>query len=499
MPAALRARTVRSVAEIIEDLENADLRPDAVLQEAVGHAQELAPTVIDLVEQAATGADLLEHEENLLFWGIHVLGAARRTELFQPLMRLLRQIPTDRLEQLLGDVLSESLASIVISVFDGKSAPLVDACADRDVGGYARWSLIGALARLTFDGAVARETTLAFLDRFDRETLAEPGDLAWQGWQDAICLLGLEDMWQRLLIACREGRFVLRQDNDLEFCEEQLRLARELAPGCDDLFCDANYVAIDDPVEALEWVDDEDDEEDDSHACDPASSFALTQEEIDWFTAFLKSERLPPHAITVEQIDGYLCALAMDPDRARARKCIDKIFGATGETSVFENVHQRHKVQGLITRMWNTIHDRLNGHYAHWPLLQTTNAPQGQLWAKGFHAGTAITESEWHQRIDSHEDILLFLSPILRLVLNDGEQLEDVRMTPEYRQECVALLRPSILGVYTTLQLHALRARPIQQAQPARSTKVGRNDPCPCGSTKKYKRCCGSSEKLALH
>lgn len=25
---------------------------------------------------------------------------------------------------------------------------------------------------------------------------------------------------------------------------------------------------------------------------------------------------------------------------------------------------------------------------------------------------------------------------------------------------------------------------------PARSEKVGRNDPCPCGSGKKYKRCC---------
>ena len=24
-----------------------------------------------------------------------------------------------------------------------------------------------------------------------------------------------------------------------------------------------------------------------------------------------------------------------------------------------------------------------------------------------------------------------------------------------------------------------------------RLTKVGRNDPCPCGSLKKYKRCCG--------
>jgi preprotein translocase subunit SecA len=25
--------------------------------------------------------------------------------------------------------------------------------------------------------------------------------------------------------------------------------------------------------------------------------------------------------------------------------------------------------------------------------------------------------------------------------------------------------------------------------------KVGRNDPCPCGSGKKYKKCCGAKEK----
>ena len=27
--------------------------------------------------------------------------------------------------------------------------------------------------------------------------------------------------------------------------------------------------------------------------------------------------------------------------------------------------------------------------------------------------------------------------------------------------------------------------------RPEKQKKVGRNDPCPCGSGKKYKRCCG--------
>ena len=34
--------------------------------------------------------------------------------------------------------------------------------------------------------------------------------------------------------------------------------------------------------------------------------------------------------------------------------------------------------------------------------------------------------------------------------------------------------------------------RVVRTAQPVRSEKIGRNDPCPCGSGKKYKKCCGA-------
>ena len=36
----------------------------------------------------------------------------------------------------------------------------------------------------------------------------------------------------------------------------------------------------------------------------------------------------------------------------------------------------------------------------------------------------------------------------------------------------------------------------VKEAAPAQRTvqKVGRNDPCPCGSGKKYKKCCGKDE-----
>ena len=41
------------------------------------------------------------------------------------------------------------------------------------------------------------------------------------------------------------------------------------------------------------------------------------------------------------------------------------------------------------------------------------------------------------------------------------------------------LLEKDVLGV---------KEKPMTRMQP----KVGRNDPCPCGSGKKYKQCCGA-------
>ena len=35
--------------------------------------------------------------------------------------------------------------------------------------------------------------------------------------------------------------------------------------------------------------------------------------------------------------------------------------------------------------------------------------------------------------------------------------------------------------------------------QPVRSEKIGRNEPCPCGSGRKYKKCCGASPPPTLH
>jgi len=239
-----------SPADFIADLRRARARRDETLRLAVDCAGEIAPAVIELVGRAASLGTLSVEDHNLLFWGIHVLAAARRRELFQPLMRLIRQCPDDPLEEVLEDAISDTLPRIIISVFDGDAGTLIGACADRKVEGGVRWAMIGALARLTFDGSVARETTLAFLDRFDRDSLAEPDDYAWEGWLEAIYLLGVEEMRERPCVASQEDRFFEYED-ELDEWEKRLTLARSLARGDTSLFEKADYEPINDAVEAV--------------------------------------------------------------------------------------------------------------------------------------------------------------------------------------------------------------------------------------------------------
>ncbi|MBR6530302.1 MAG: SEC-C domain-containing protein, partial [Clostridia bacterium] len=37
----------------------------------------------------------------------------------------------------------------------------------------------------------------------------------------------------------------------------------------------------------------------------------------------------------------------------------------------------------------------------------------------------------------------------------------------------------------------SVKKKPVRTS----SAKVGRNDPCPCGSGKKYKKCCGAAKE----
>lgn len=52
-----------------------------------------------------------------------------------------------------------------------------------------------------------------------------------------------------------------------------------------------------------------------------------------------------------------------------------------------------------------------------------------------------------------------------------------------------AILKAKIIGK-KFMPLDGIASQHLQKAMARRPPKVGRNDPCPCGSGKKFKKCC---------
>ena len=127
-------------------------------------------------------------------------------------------------------------------------------------------------------------------------------------------------------------------------------------------------------------------------------------------------------------------------------------------------------------------------------------------WADGFKQGYFWLEKIWSGYIPAEIEeefgyqvtVLCFFSN-QRMANSLFEDIKNEEVTLESMAENMQRLFPDAMRGVALLgnsihQALATRAESNQQSQPPeRSEKVGRNAPCPCGSGKKFKKCCGLS------
>lgn len=237
--------------ELVDALSAAKHLPRDALRQAAAAPETIADEVLRVLEGGAAGLELADADADLLFWGLHVLAAARDTRAFAPLMRLLRQ-DGDTLDDLLGDAATMTLPRIVASLFDGDDAELHAPILDSTTDEIVRNELFCALAFLTHEGRVERARTRNLLVRFDDKKVAVESDIGWVGWEESIAVLGFRDLAPRVEAARRDGRLVGKV-SDAAWFRATLREA-EAKPADRERFDDRRYGYLDDPVAALAWT-----------------------------------------------------------------------------------------------------------------------------------------------------------------------------------------------------------------------------------------------------
>ena len=158
----------------------------------------------------------------------------------------------------------------------------------------------------------------------------------------------------------------------------------------------------------------------------------------------------------------------------------------------------------LVMRHWNAIAETLQAGDVHLPLLleDEHGITHADDWAQGFLRGMALRRADWGELLND-EDEGGWIIPIFALA---HEHDPDPAMRPyrepmsaERREDLIVRAAAGITAIYRYFEPRRRMLADLRSERPTHrhtGRKIGRNDPCSCGSGKKYKHCCG---KPTLH
>lgn len=244
---------------------------------------------------------------------------------------------------------------------------------------------------------------------------------------------------------------------------------------------------------------------------------SLSDAEIDEINTFLA--RVDGGAIPdAEALDGFFVALACTIDMVMPSEYMEFLqAGATLDGDlVFDNMTEAQRFMELITQHSNHVNAKLEASTRVLKsdpgslmsldifeplLLPDTNSDfLGNNWANGFLQGTKIRRSQWVD-LAQDEDHGGPMIPIWALAYENHPDPEmrpyTEPMSSERREELLAGLMASAIQLHHHFHERQKTAPVLETGTFTRSAqKTGRNKPCPCGSGKKFKQCCGRQRLL---
>ena len=196
----------------------------------------------------------------------------------------------------------------------------------------------------------------------------------------------------------------------------------------------------------------------------------------------------------LSELDGFLAGIVVCPDLVMPGEWLPLIWGRdeSEHDAVFETAEDLQDTVSLVMRHYNSIAQSLHRGGEHYrPIFdvdQRHDEVLWEIWLEGFVRAMGLRPESWPQILsDDDEEAKAALSLIIALSGTD----EEASIANE--DELIEVAHELIPRCVVSLSDWRLRSGlPPAAAMPSTTgTKVGRNDPCPCGSGKKYKRCCG--------
>jgi uncharacterized protein len=210
----------------------------------------------------------------------------------------------------------------------------------------------------------------------------------------------------------------------------------------------------------------------------------LGQAELDDLTELLSTT---PGAMPFSEAHGFLTAIASAPTTIMPSVWQPVLLGERG----FSSMEQAKHAFGLVMRLYNQLLTDLNEGN---PIAPSDPDENVGAWCTGY-LRAARMDDVW----SADETGIVFLFPLAVLAGevdlvgeedSNGKVIDDP--APHLRR-CREGLDDTVheANQYWTAWRRKRMAAPVASRPP----KIGRNEPCPCGSGRKYKKCCALKEQ----
>jgi uncharacterized protein len=206
---------------------------------------------------------------------------------------------------------------------------------------------------------------------------------------------------------------------------------------------------------------------------------------------------LGEEAMLLEELDGFVAGLVVCPDLIKPSEWLPFVWGTEGgEEPAFDSLDHLNRVLGLVMEHYNdvarTLIDRPDRYGPLFAVDERHNEILWELWIAGFEKAVKLRPAAWKPLLAADPETAQAMAGLLTLADVD-------RRDPHFSQEqldALSAAAPDKIGPWVVVLnewrlAHSELGHIPPSPFPAPVAKVGRNDPCPCGSGKKYKKCCG--------
>lgn len=206
---------------------------------------------------------------------------------------------------------------------------------------------------------------------------------------------------------------------------------------------------------------------------------------------------LGEETMLLEELDGFIAGLLVCPELIKPGDWLPIVWNrdSADQQPVFEDLGHVNRVLGLVMEHYNdvarTLMENPDRYSPLFAIDKRNDDVLWELWIEGFEKAVALRPAAWKAFLDADGDTVAAMSGMLMLaaIARRDEEVKDhdtaSATAPDRIADWVVNLNEWRLANY----------QPMQSIDPrggsASRKKVGRNDPCPCGSGKKYKKCCG--------